>query len=105
MRCCNCGWDNPDHFRICQKCGRPLDAVLDVESCVDATSEIKICNNCGYPVTRFSDLCPNCNCDPDAKVRSYFLSVPEKSDERIRLESGKTVMLGGIQYLFEVIET
>ncbi len=81
MRCKNCGWENPDGQKECEKChcslvdatpnNKPTTAVSDrMKSTVaehvvfrDITQDIhpKTCPKCGYPISDNFTSCPNCN--------------------------------------------
>lgn len=41
MRCINCGWNNPDGLRRCQKCNQPLPVLPKVEEVSEASRPVK----------------------------------------------------------------
>lgn len=39
MRCINCGWNNPDHLRFCQKCNQPMPVFPADEKAVETKAD------------------------------------------------------------------
>lgn len=79
MRCTNCGWNNPENLKFCQKCNEPLvvyeihstplpSDIHQPEGCenkTDAEEESVVesaltCRKCGYPLLPDAESCPNC---------------------------------------------
>ena len=76
MRCENCGWENPQGSRKCEKCNSPLinynQTIIDpgrhaapfpptpAPSPAPVPQENKSCERCGYPLSAVNTFCPNC---------------------------------------------
>ena len=94
MRCKFCGWNNPDHVSLCQKCGNPIE-VVDASPIYEQSDgddddkktviikrgaasasriEKRHCPNCSYHVLKGMTVCPQCKYELS---QSDFL-VPEQ---------------------------
>ena len=80
MRCKFCGWSNPGHVSVCQKCGNPTEVVevapryeqregddddkktviIKRGAGVASRVEKRRCPNCSYPVLKGMNVCPQC---------------------------------------------
>lgn len=93
MRCINCGWDNPNNAKCCEKCNTPLinrenevsinkdnqsfsktiigkapeepfiDEVKEKNEFQKTLDQTNNCPECGYPLMPGTETCPNCNKD------------------------------------------
>lgn len=85
MRCKNCGWENPDDFKRCEKCNTSLEGVSfnaapaatpqnfnkTVNEAVvfpnSPAMDANVCPKCGYPMRPGVLVCPNCHCGATEK--------------------------------------
>lgn len=101
MRCTNCGWNNPEGLKFCQKCNEPLNVLeihstplpVDVhkvddhktEECENLPNAIEgkslSCKKCGYPILPDTEVCPNCG------AQLKLPAVKEESVEKTEISS------------------
>ena len=114
MRCNNCGWNNPEGAKVCEKCSEPIlyvsvpvkrepiESSQDMLSDVDSPAKVEIvnCPKCGYPVKSEDMYCPNCGAvvnrhpsgsDNDIVNRQTCIMARESVESAKTAESVETV--------------
>lgn len=89
MRCINCGWENPNDAKNCEKCNTPLTKIekdeitvkentefsqtiigkapngalineFEDSASIKTSEQLNTCPECGYPLMSGTETCPNC---------------------------------------------